>query len=806
MRLPSFIGILALAGATIAADTPLCPTFNGKTYTDSNGQQYNVKCGVQNSGRVLDTTSATTTLGQCAALCDARTGCVAVLFHAFVNTCDFLSSVGTNTTNSNFNLAVKKVSPVSSDSPSSTGSPQISVTFTERVTTVFGESVRLVGSATQLGSWDPANGLAMSANGYTDSNPIWSLTVSLPAGLTFQYKYVVVGIDGTIRWEADPNRSFVVPFATGQSSATSTANTWQSVSSSSTTSSLTLSTLVTNTIKASTTTSVASTATCTHSASRRDCWSKGFDINTDFDSNWPKTGRTVSYQWTITNTTLSPDGIQRPAFLINNQYPGPRIEANWGDTIQVTVKNSLTNNGTSIHWHGLRQYHNNGQDGVPGVTECPLAPGQTKTYTFVATQYGTSWYHSHFSCQYGDGVLGPIVIHGPATSNYDIDLGPLPLTDWYRPTVNALAARAEHADAPAPVADNGLINGTNTSPSGGKRAVSRLTTGKRHRVRLLNTAVDNHFTVSLDGHQMEVIASDFVPIKPFNTTSLFLGIGQRYDVIITADQTPGAYWFRAEMPSSGECGNNFSGDNIRSIFAYPGFETATPSSQRQAFSARCTDETNLIPHWNSFVPRGKQGTFTEFTTAQLQQKDNDGSVSIYWQINGSHLMVDWNVPTVQHVRAGDTNFGKTANLVNLPDAGVWTYWVIQEIAGNPYELFLPHPIHLHGHDFYVLGAGNTAWTADSAASLNYDNPPRRDVAMLNSGGWLAIAFPTDNPGAWVMHCHIAWHADEGLSVQFLESPSSMLSTSPLPSDYDQQCNAWKSYYSNSFYKQRDSGI
>lgn len=69
-------------------------------------------------------------------------------------------------------------------------------------------------------------------------------------------------------------------------------------------------------------------------------------------------------------------------------------------------------------------------DGVPGITECPLAPGESKTYSFQATQYGTSWYHSHFSGQYGDGVLGPIVIYGPATANYDIDLGPLTVTDW----------------------------------------------------------------------------------------------------------------------------------------------------------------------------------------------------------------------------------------------------------------------------------------------------------------------------------------------------------------------------------------
>jgi FtsP/CotA-like multicopper oxidase with cupredoxin domain len=80
--------------------------------------------------------------------------------------------------------------------------------------------------------------------------------------------------------------------------------------------------------------------------------------------------------------------------------------------------------------HGIRQMNSASMDGVGGISECPIPPGASRTYTFLATQFGTSWYHSHFSSQYGEGVLGPIVIYGPATSNYDIDLGAMPVTDW----------------------------------------------------------------------------------------------------------------------------------------------------------------------------------------------------------------------------------------------------------------------------------------------------------------------------------------------------------------------------------------
>ena len=98
--------------------------------------------------------------------------------------------------------------------------------------------------------------------------------------------------------------------------------------------------------------------------------------------------------------------------MINDQIPGPTIEANWGDTIQVRVTNNIDNEGTTIHWHGLLQRETPWFDGVPSVQQCPIAPGSSFTYTFQATVYGTSWYHSHYSAQYADGLAGPIVIHG----------------------------------------------------------------------------------------------------------------------------------------------------------------------------------------------------------------------------------------------------------------------------------------------------------------------------------------------------------------------------------------------------------
>ena len=119
-------------------------------------------------------------------------------------------------------------------------------------------------------------------------------------------------------------------------------------------------------------------------------------------NNPPDTGVIRRFDWTLTRAKLSPDGYQKNGILVNGQFPGPAIEANWGDTIQVTLHNKITGpeEGTTLHWHGFLQKKTPWFDGVPSVQQCPIAPGSSFTYTFQADSYGTSWYHSHYSAQY----------------------------------------------------------------------------------------------------------------------------------------------------------------------------------------------------------------------------------------------------------------------------------------------------------------------------------------------------------------------------------------------------------------------
>jgi len=125
-------------------------------------------------------------------------------------------------------------------------------------------------------------------------------------------------------------------------------------------------------------------------------------------------------------------------------------------------------------------------------------------------------------------------------------------------------------------------------------------------------------------------------------------------------------------------------------------------------------------------------------------------------------------------------------------------------------------MHLHGHDFLILGKSTPLTSPFTSAprpfnatsdskNLNLNNPTRRDVTMLPAFGWLVISFLTDNPGAWLMHCHIAWHVAQGLSVQFLER-ASQIGTSMDLTAITPNCNAWDTYYATDTTPQDDSGL
>ena len=234
-----------------------------------------------------------------------------------------------------------------------------------------------------------------------------------------------------------------------------------------------------------------------------------------------------------------------------------------GDWIEVSVTNNL-NEATSLHWHGFLQKGTPWFDGTTGVTQCPIAPGKTFIYRFRAELYGTTWWHSRtsitflpcrrmltfildFSSQYLNGLSGPIVIHGPSSDDYDIDLGPVLLTDWfhgyYRNLVEQVFIATENGPIFPPESNNMLINGKNaydctktnlTCTPGAGVAEFRFQSGKKHLLRLINHSAEAIIFFSIDGYQLKVIANDFVPVEPYYTDLVTLAVGQRTDIIVEA--------------------------------------------------------------------------------------------------------------------------------------------------------------------------------------------------------------------------------------------------------------------------------
>ncbi|KAH7407626.1 Cupredoxin [Cadophora sp. MPI-SDFR-AT-0126] len=527
---------------------------------------------------------------------------------------------------------------------------------------------------------------------------------------------------------------------------------------------------------------------CTNSASDRSCWGD-YDLTTDYYTTVPDTGVTREYYLELVNTTASLDGVERMALLVNGTFPGPTLFADWGDTVVVKLYNGLANNGTSLHFHGIRQNYTNQQDGVASITQCPTAPGDTITYTWRATQYGSTWYHSHFALQAWEGVLGGIIINGPATANYDNDMGHIFLNDWTHETADAMYHEAETSGPPT--LDNGLINGTNTYGTLGARFNTTVVAGESYRIRLVNGAIDTHWKFMIDEHEMTVIAMDLVPIVPYTTTTLSIGMGQRYDVVVTATQSSGNYWLRA-IPQTA-CSDNDNTDNIMGIFMYDSTNTTEPSSSAYTYTDSCDDEdmSTLVPYLSK--------------TVSTESEDDDFAVTVgrsnnvfKWYMAGTTFEVEWEDPTLLQIYEGDTNYTTSSHVIELPTADEWVYFIIETTQA------VPHPIHLHGHDFFVIAQGTGTYDS-STVTLTTDNPPRRDTAMLPASGYLVIAFETDNPGAWLMHCHIGWHTSEGFALQLVERIDEITALT----DYDtlnSTCTAWDTYVDESGVVSEDSGV
>jgi len=424
---------------------------------------------------------------------------------------------------------------------------------------------------------------------------------------------------------------------------------------------------------------------------------------TDYGNNpyreCPHTGVTRSYEFTISRGVIAPDGYEREVLLVNGAFPGPLIEANWGDTIIVKVFNNISNpeEGTSIHWHGFLQHDTPWEDGAPGITQCPIPPGKTYTYEFSASLYGTTWYHAHYSAQYAGGIVGPIVIHGPTREDYDIDVGPVMLGGKLYPTGRRLVIRCQSlinsadwyhqeyydiiktmlspSESPPRVySDNNLINGKmdfncSTDPEDDPHQCTpnagiskfRFQTGQIHRLRLINLGGDGIQRFSIDEHVLTVIAEDFVPVKPYNTTVVVLGVGQRADVLVTANAggPKSAFWMRSSLTT---CSPARQPNAVAVVLYDEADENAMPNSKPWEIPNPdvCANLPLDITEPLYPIPL-PEPTFTE--TMEIEIFKNESKIWL-WKFNDVSMRTHYNKPVLLLANQGEYDYPEEWNVVN----------------------------------------------------------------------------------------------------------------------------------------------
>ncbi|KAG6872865.1 hypothetical protein C0995_005853 [Termitomyces sp. Mi166 len=459
----------------------------------------------------------------------------------------------------------------------------------------------------------------------------------------------------------------------------------------------------------------------------------------------------------IVNADVSPDGFTRPRSRHRDEGeyptfdPSHRVYLTKGDRIRMNVINMLTDTtmltGTSIHWHGLFQKGTSWADGPAGVNQCPITPGNSFMYNFqIGDQAGTYWYHSHLGTQYCDGLRGPFIIYDPEDPFrhlYDVDdeTTVITLADWYHIRSTSVADRA--------MSDTTLINGLGRTCNGNATQLSvvNVVQGKRYRFRIVSISCDPNFIFSIDGHNMTIIEVDGVCHSPLPVDSIQIFAGQRYSVVLAANQPVGNYWIRA-LPNLG-C----------AAIEDP---TTTNSSLYNPLV-----ETNLHPLEKPGAPGGSG-------PADVSLCLNVTHINGRFAINGASFHPP-NVPVLLQIMSG-------ARLAQdlLPAGNVYPLPRNKTIeliipGGSPGS---PHPFHLHGHNFDVVrSAGSSVY--------NYNNPVRRDVVSTGfAGDNVTIRFTTNNPGPWFLHC--------GLAIVFAEGVNAITNGTKPPESWEALCPMYNS--------------
>ncbi|KAI9343302.1 Cupredoxin [Zopfochytrium polystomum] len=524
--------------------------------------------------------------------------------------------------------------------------------------------------------------------------------------------------------------------------------------------------------------------------------------------------KVVEYNWTISQTMQSLDGVPRMAYAINGR-PGHEtsVVVQSGDNVVVNVQNAL-DHPTALHWHGLHQNGTNEMDGAVGSTQCPIPPGHSFTYRFsTANHSGTYWFHAHHQTQYADGLRGPVIIlddpsvaavHPPYDSDTTFEL-----SDWYHTPTDILTSTfylngTANPTGMEPMFDSGLINGRGVYDCAKvsklciqqEPAVYQFDAGKTHRLRLVNTAAYAGFRFSVDAHRLKVIEVDGFAVEPYTVDAVELNVAQRFSVLVTADQPPSSYWIRAVMfhgpawtvmsPSAG------FNDTVLAHFKYAGSPPFLSSTSLPLDAPVVLRDTDLRPIPPQPAPSLTANSLHILFSFNFETRSADSFQKSYVYL--SHHTSSFTTANVS------TLAGPRPAFPNIDPAGT----SFRALAGQPLERYQVVQVTLINRDpDTVSGAAANPLKRDvvtiDACPTTVREGAGRESALSTKRlgrcrfGYTIVRFVADNPGVWLFHCHIDWHIAAGLAMLFVASPADVVDRGVSSSLIDtcNNYNAWK---------------
>ncbi len=418
---------------------------------------------------------------------------------------------------------------------------------------------------------------------------------------------------------------------------------------------------------------------------------------------------------------LQPQGPATAIWGFDGLAPGPVLRIRQGSRLLVEAVNRLTE-PTTIHWHGLRLP--NAMDGVPDLTQPAIQPGETFRYDFVPPDAGTFWYHPHLNTseQMGRGLFGALIVEEAEPPPVDRELLWV-LSDWRLDGEGQVTADFTE---PFDQMHDGRIGKLITLNDRLADEVA-VTAGERLRLRLVNAAQARIFVLAFEGHTPVIVARDGQPCPPHAPDDglLWLGPGMRADLILDAVGKPGERFAVVDHRN-----NKHPAPLV--VLAYDQGQVLRESP----LDAPMALTPNPLPLPDLGTAESLALTFAGgMSMAMHSTTGSDHTMDQPWTINGqamSHAGGQMHHGTPLYRLA----LGRTYRLAMSNQSDWW------------------HPIHLHGMHMQLL----------SQDGQPAPRQPWLDTILLPPRGEAEVALVADNPGRWMLHCHIIQHQEAGMAA------------------------------------------